>query len=343
MYAPATIGGLVVANKLSTINWRSAGARQSDKTNNLGYMNRTLLLAVLFTALSLGGYAQEKRIIGMRPFSAESPADSSVRHTVAFYHFQYLSDGLTIKGYLGVPKGVGKYPCIIYNRGGNERLGTINEAEFIRFQGPICSKGYIVEASQYRGADSAEGKDEFGGKDVNDVLNLLPVLDEIPNADTSKIGMFGWSRGGMMTYIALTKTNRIKAAVVGSGLTDLIKLLEHRPVFAKMYAGVIPGYKKDKIAPLKERSAVYFAKDVCKTTPILILHGTADQSVPADQSLDIARRFYEVKQPFRYILYEGGAHSLTAFSTHYYKEMIDWFDRYLKEGAPLPNLDGNGE
>jgi dipeptidyl aminopeptidase/acylaminoacyl peptidase len=35
--------------------------------------------------------------------------------------------------------------------------------------------------------------------------------------------MFGWSRGGLMTYITLTKTERINAAVIGGGVTDLIQ------------------------------------------------------------------------------------------------------------------------
>jgi dienelactone hydrolase len=72
----------------------------------------------------------------------------------------------------------------------------------------------VVVGSQYRGAAGSEGKDEFGGADLNDVMNLLPLLEALPNADPSRIGMAGFSRGALMTYLALTKTDRIKAAVV---------------------------------------------------------------------------------------------------------------------------------
>ena len=41
----------------------------------------------------------------------------------------------------------------------------------------------MVVASQYRGNAGGEGKEEFGGKDVNDVLNLLPLLESLPKAD----------------------------------------------------------------------------------------------------------------------------------------------------------------
>ncbi len=66
-----------------------------------------------------------------------------------------------------------------------------------------------------------EGREEFGGADVDDVLNLIPLLGSFPQADTSRIGMYGRSRGGMMTYIALTKTDRIAAAIVDAGEANL--------------------------------------------------------------------------------------------------------------------------
>ena len=68
--------------------------------------------------------------------------------------------------------------------------------------------------SQYRGNMGGEGKEEFGGSDVNDVLNLVPALSHVEKADTTRMGMYGWSRGGMMTYLALTKTNRMRAAII---------------------------------------------------------------------------------------------------------------------------------
>jgi len=48
-----------------------------------------------------------------------------------------------------------------------------------------------------------EGKEEHGGKDLNDVFNLIPLLSHLPNANTLRIGLYGESRGGMMTYLAL--------------------------------------------------------------------------------------------------------------------------------------------
>ena len=108
----------------------------------------------------------------------------------------YDSDSLKVKGYLARPKDdTGKYPCVIWCRGGIGNAGAIDSFNAKGIFGQIASWGYIVFASQYRGNDGGEGQDEFGGDDVNDVLNLIPLADEIENADKSKWGIEGWSRG----------------------------------------------------------------------------------------------------------------------------------------------------
>jgi dipeptidyl aminopeptidase/acylaminoacyl peptidase len=281
----------------------------------------------------------------IRKIEKNVPAIKTTLSTVNFYHITYLSDRLKVKGYLAVPKKEGKYPCVIFNRGGNKEFSKITDEGFVaRSLGELSSNGYVIVASQYRGNDGGEGKEEFGGKDVNDVLNLIPLLSNIGQADTSRIGMFGWSRGGMMTYLALTKTTKIKAAVVGSGLADLVKWLEARPAIdTAIYAPLIPDYTTNKNSTLEERSAVYFAEKINKTTPILILQGTADWRVPTNQVLDLVNKFYELKQPFRFILYEGGQHSLIEHRSDYIMQMVNWFNTYLRDRKPWPSLQPHGD
>ena len=118
----------------------------------------------------------------------------------------YLSDGLKVKGYVAYPKDTSKkYPRIIWNRGGIGNRGLIDSFTARGLFGQLASWGYVVFASQYRGNDGGEGKDEFGGNDLNDVLNLTSLAKEFEFADDNRWGIEGWSRGGMMTYLALTK------------------------------------------------------------------------------------------------------------------------------------------
>ena len=81
--------------------------------------------------------------------------------------------------------------------------------------GEISSSGYVVVASQYR------DDDEFGGKEINDVLNLLKLGMSVESFDGENIGVEGWSQGGMMTYQLLTKINFLKCAIIVAGLADL--------------------------------------------------------------------------------------------------------------------------
>ncbi|PTT98714.1 hypothetical protein DBR45_31720, partial [Pseudomonas sp. HMWF031] len=104
---------------------------------------------------------------------------------------EYESDGLKISGVMVSPKHVGdkKLPVIIYNRGGNHKHNVTRIAVVERLM-PLAQQGYIVLASNYRGAKFSQGKDEFGGADVNDVLRLIEIAKQLPNADPNKIALY---------------------------------------------------------------------------------------------------------------------------------------------------------
>lgn len=255
----------------------------------------------------------------------------------------YLSDGLKVKGFMVRPVKEGNYPCVIYNRGGNKEFGKITPRKVVFILARIASWGYTVVASQYRGNDGGEGKEEFGGADVNDILNLIPLLANEPKADTSRMGIYGWSRGGMMTYLTLTKTNRFKAAIVGGGVSDLRMVMETRQdTFETVYEENIPNYNLDKAKALNERSAILLVENFPKTTPILMMHGTADWRVVPQMALELSMAFIKHKIPHRLVLFEGGDHGLN----EHWREVDDlarkWLDDYVRDGKALPNLSPHG-
>ncbi len=254
----------------------------------------------------------------------------------------YLSDGLKVNGFLIKPKKEGTYPCIIYNRGGNRGFGELDLRRVSLMLGPIANKGYIVIASNYRGNGGSEGQEEFGGADVNDVVILPEVLEEVEGADTDKIGMYGWSRGGMMTYLALMKTDRIKAAATGGAPAD--KTIIHRPSMeTNVYAELIPDYWKNKEEELKKRSAIHRIDEFPKDVPILVMHGNADWRVLPEQSLQLAVEFQKNKIPYRLMMFEGGDHGITERRDEVFEEVMEWFDRYLKNEEALPDMEPHGK
>ena len=263
--------------------------------------------------------------------------------SIDVFGITYLSDGLKVNGIMARPKKAGNYPCIIYNRGGNRDAGALKVAHGAIRLGYIAKEGYVVIASQYRGNAGSEGQEEFGGKDVNDILILTEVLEEVKSADTNKIGMYGWSRGGMMTYIALTKTDKIKAAVVGGAVSDSYETIKDRPSMEEsVYAELIPNYAENKEVELDKRSAVKWAEKFSKKVPILMLHGNADWRVKPEQSLKLALEFEKHRIPYRLIMFEGGDHGISEHRSEVNKQVLNWFDRFLKnnESTPIMNYHG---
>ncbi len=94
------------------------------------------------------------------------------------YKFTYLSDNYKIKGYISLPNSAIdsqiKCKCLIFNRGGNSKIGWLEDTT----TASMCSLlDRAVLASQYREADGSEGKDQFGGDDIHDVIKLIDLCE----------------------------------------------------------------------------------------------------------------------------------------------------------------------
>ena len=256
---------------------------------------------------------------------------------VEYQSIRYMSDGLEIAGYILRPKNTeGQvFPVIIYNRGGNREVGRIEfEALYSLFD--LVLRGYVVVASQYRGCCGGEGRDEFGGEDVNDVLNLFPLIDALPYADPTRVGMYGWSRGGMMTYLVMARTDRLAAAVIAAGPTDLPSSTARRPEVDSLFSELVPDYGPKKEEQLRLRSALFWPDQLHKSTKLLLLQGSADWRNDPTDVLRMAQSLFETKHPFRLVFYEDGDHGLTRYEAEVRTLVSDWFDRYVRDCGLKP-------
>ncbi|MDN5213483.1 prolyl oligopeptidase family serine peptidase [Fulvivirgaceae bacterium BMA12] len=251
---------------------------------------------------------------------------------VEIFGITYYSDGLKVRGFLLKPGKPGKYPAVIYNRGGSLDFGSLTSHHASIGLGELARlarAGYVVVASQYRGNGGSEGQEEYGGADINDVLNLIPLLAAVPEADTSRLGMFGWSRGGMTSFLTLKRTNKIKALAVGGPSTDITRSSIDRPELLKWWQTFIPGIMENEYEVLKKRSAIHWVDELPTDVPMLILQGTADTSVKARYTLEFALKLDQHKIPYRLVMYEDGVHSLKGHRDEVFDQIIRWYKKYL--------------
>ena len=205
---------------------------------------------------------------------------------VTTWRIKYKSDEYDIYGYIAIPNDFfnekSSYPCVIYNRGGNGDYFALNTS---LVAGMAYSLNSVVIASQYRGYGENTGKDEYGGKDVNDVLALIDICKNLDIVDNEKLYMLGSSRGGMMTYEVLRNSDDIAKACVVSGVADLFECCELRSDILALCTNLIGGTPDEMQSEYEKRSAVKWYKEI--NTPLLLIHSTNDKSVSFHQAEEL--------------------------------------------------------
>ena len=242
---------------------------------------------------------------------------------------KYLSDGLKVVGYIWKPKNtIGKrLRLIVYNRGGNREFSKLTPWMQYGFY-DFVSNGFVVIGSQYRGNDGGEGHEEFGGADVHDVLNLIPLAKSLGYVDMSNVFMFGESRGGMMAYLALTNNIPVNAVATIGGLVDLITGGKDRSRMITNYKELIPDFSKRSEESLRERSVVYWPEKI--NTPVLIIQGNADWRGSPSQTLTLVQKLQSLGKTYELIVYSGDNHGVAYNRDDANRRIIKWFKDYMK-------------
>jgi dipeptidyl aminopeptidase/acylaminoacyl peptidase len=237
-------------------------------------------------------------------------------------HIKYMSDGLKVAGYIWKPKNAtDKLPLIIFNRGGNGEFGKALPWQNIwRF----ALDGFVVIATQLRGSDGGDGKDEFGGADVDDVLNVIPLAASLGVADMRNVFLLGWSRGGMETTIALKRGMKVNAAAIGGALTDLPAELARRPLGTNVWRRLMPNYSE---LALRERSAIFWPERI--RVPLLLIHGGADWRADPSDTLHLAEALKRAGATYDVVIYPGDDHGVTAHKDDSNRRIVQWFRRFM--------------
>jgi dipeptidyl aminopeptidase/acylaminoacyl peptidase len=199
----------------------------------------------------------------------------------------YSSGGLRVSGYIIRPPRLDEpRPTIIHARGGNRELGAIGPLTLLDFLS-LAEAGYIVIGSQYRGGPGAEGRDEFGGDDLQDLLSLVPLAHARAEVDARNLFLWAVSRGGMMAALALRTGMRVRAAAMRAPIVDLAEIAALRPDMRDLFEELMPDYAAAPERALARRSAIHWTHQL--RVPMFIQHAREDRRVPVSQSQRLAK------------------------------------------------------
>jgi dipeptidyl aminopeptidase/acylaminoacyl peptidase len=274
------------------------------------------------------------------------------------YLIDYPSDGLTITGVMQIPVGDGPFPVIIMNHGFFPRSLYRSGDGTDRASPYLAEHGYITLASDYRSwGESGTGPSLFYSGLVIDVINLLNAVPSIPQADPSRIGMWGHSMGGGVTMKVLTIDPRLKAAVLYSPVSadDADIINRWGPgCFGDIAAGEqIVGCNSSDVIPadlprnlqgayrfaashaniLMEIAPIYHLGQV--DAPIQIHYGTDDGKVlggtPPEWSVKLTQALRDNDKQVELYQYEGQGHSFIGQPWFdFMARTLRFFDKYLK-------------
>ncbi len=240
-------------------------------------------------------------------------------------------DGTHLEGILTLPanyESAKKYPFLVLPHGGPEAHDALRVDAFARI---VAGLGYVVLQPQYRGSTGYGTEflqaiyQHFGDRAYQDVDSATDFAIAQGWADPNRLAIFGWSAGGFMTSWTVTQTQRYKAAIEGAGITDWLSFIPESDISQVDYDMRLQENGAD---PFLKFSAVMFADRV--TTPLLILHGEADQRVPMLQGREYFIVLAERGKTVRMVTYPGSPHfpNLAEQRRNVFQELLDWLAKY---------------
>ena len=248
-------------------------------------------------------------------------------------------DGREIEGLLTYPNSYTagmKVPLILNVHGGP--AGVFNQS-YIGGRGSyplatFASRGIAVLRPNPRGS-SGYGTEfrranirDWAGMDYEDLMSGVDHVIKMGVADPERLGVMGWSYGGYMTSMIITKTKRFKAASTGAPVTNMMSFNGTADI-----PSFLPDYFEaefwDDPEAYAKHSAMFNIKGV--STPTMIQHGEADLRVPIEQGYQLYNALKRQGVPTRMIVLPRQPHGPNEpkMQVAAMQSNLDWFEKYL--------------
>ncbi len=243
-------------------------------------------------------------------------------------------DGTEVHGLLVYPPDYQrgrKYPMLLRIHGGpngQDAHAWDFERQF------FAARGYVVMNVNYRGSNGRGQKyqdaifGDWGNKEVMDLLAAVDYAVKQGIADPDKLGIGGWSYGGILTDYTIATTTRFKAAISGAGSANQLTMYG-TDQYTYQYDTEIGPPWKNQDAWIKI-SYPFFHADRIKT-PTLYMGGQSDFNVPIGGGEQMYQALRSQEVPTQLIVYPGQFHGFTrpSFIRDRMERYIAWYDKWI--------------
>ena len=206
----------------------------------------------------------------------------------------------------------------------------------------FAAHGYVVVYTNPRGS-SGYGQAfseaifaDWGQKDFQDVMAGVDFVLDQGWGDPDRLGVGGWSYGGILTNYVITQTDRFEGAITGASEVLYIANYghDHYQYWWEKELGL--PWEGDNRATWERISP--FNRAHLVTTPTLVMGGEKDWNVPIQNSEQLYQVLRRVGTPTELVVYPGQSHGIRvpSYQKDRYERYLAWYDRWVKEAAERP-------
>jgi dipeptidyl aminopeptidase/acylaminoacyl peptidase len=310
-------------------------AAQEETRHQLDELHKAIDDLAWFGRLSDIAVVDKWRIYGPPDPNPPNPKAPGATNEVKFYTYTF------------VPRQAdsgAKLPVLIFPHGG---VHGDFDTYYVHIVRELVAQGYIVVAPEYRGSTGYGSgfyeKIDYGGREVDDVHAAKEyALATIAAADPARVGLIGWSHGGMITLLeSFAHPGDYACAFAGVPVSDLVARMgyaddEYRALFSAPYH--IGKEVREDIAEYRRRSPVTYADKLA--IPLLIHTNTADEDVNVLEVQELINALKAADRKFEYKVFEKapGGHGFDRMDTPaargIRRDIYAFLARYLKPPRP---------